>query len=83
MHYHLTLNNCYFENCSWIECIAGCIYLNNESDVFSNSEDILFKNLSGLAIFLRFYESGRNYFAELAFTPSGYESMFYTFVLNV
>ena len=76
-------NNCYFENCSWTECIAGCIYLNNECDVFSNSEDILFKNLSGLGMFLRFYESGRDYFAELVFTPSGYESMFYTFVLNV
>lgn len=83
IHYHLTWNNCYFENCSGTECIAGCIYLNNECDVFSNSEDILFKNLSGLGMFLRFYESGRDYFAELAFTPSGYESMFYTFVLNV
>ena len=51
----IKIDNCYFENCSWTECIAGCIYLNNECDVFSNSEDILFKNLSGLAMFLRFY----------------------------
>lgn len=76
-------NNCYFENCSWTECIADSIYLNNVCDVFSNSEDILFKNLSGLAMFLRFYESSGDYFAELAFTPSKYETMFYTFILNV